>query len=196
MKLFAIYIGGEHPGANIEVHDMRFVVAPSIEQTYDALRRQWWGRPGSLHIDCWSEISHADGYDVSLQPTPFLGDARLYYVNLGGYDGIEFTEKHRNVFVVADTLAQAKTRAIKRARGWDAPHRDEMFEAEQAFAGRARSGRTTLHSPDPGPPDAGPALHLPLHPHPGVGEFRAPRARSGSVFGLCKHAVNHDGASG
>lgn len=134
MKLFAIYIGGEHPGANIEVHDMRFVVAPSIEETYDALRRQWWGRPGTLHIDCWSEISHADGYDVSLQPTPFLGDARLYYVNLGGYDGIDFSEKHRNVFVVADTLAQAKTRAIKRARGWDAPHRDEMFEAEQAFA--------------------------------------------------------------
>jgi hypothetical protein len=26
MKLFAIYIGGEIEGANIELHDMRFVV--------------------------------------------------------------------------------------------------------------------------------------------------------------------------
>jgi hypothetical protein len=134
MKLFAIYIGGEHPGANIEVHDMRFVVAPSIEDTYDALLSQWWGKPGSLHIDCWSEISHADGHEVTLRSKPLQGDARLYYVNLGGYDGVDFAEKHRNVFVVADTLADAKTRAIKRAKGWEAPHRDEMFEAEQAFA--------------------------------------------------------------
>lgn len=40
MKLFAIYIGGEHPGANIEVHDMRFLVAPTIEATKDALLAQ------------------------------------------------------------------------------------------------------------------------------------------------------------
>ncbi len=31
MKLFAACIGGEHPGANIAVHDMRFVVAASVE---------------------------------------------------------------------------------------------------------------------------------------------------------------------
>lgn len=134
MKLFAIYIGGEHPRANIEVHDMRFVVAPTIEETYDELRAQWWGRPGSLHVDCWSEIGRADGYEVSLRPEPFAGAERLYYVNLGGYDGIDFAEKHRNVFVVADTLPRAKTRAIKRAAGWGEPHRDDMYEAEQAFA--------------------------------------------------------------
>lgn len=134
MKLFAIYIGGEHPKANIEVHDMRFVVAPTIEATYDELLRQWWGKPGTLHIDCWAEIAHSDGYEVSLRPEPFEGPDRLYYVNLGGYDGVDFAEKHRNVFVVADTLSGAKSRAIKLAKGWIAPHRDEMYEAEQAFA--------------------------------------------------------------
>ena len=71
MKLFAIYIGGEHPGANIEVHDMRFVVAPAIEATYPTLLAQWWGREGSLHVDCWSDISQADGYEVSLHPEPY-----------------------------------------------------------------------------------------------------------------------------
>lgn len=145
MRLFAIYIGGEHPRANIEVHDMRFVVAPSITETHEALRREWWGRPGSLHIDCWCEISHADGYRVTLRPEPFVGVERLYYVNLGGYDGVDFAEKHRNVFVVADTLAGAKTRAIKRAKGWDAPHRDEMYEAEQAFALDAAADVARLH---------------------------------------------------
>lgn len=67
MKLFAIYIGGEMAGANIEVHDARFVLAASMEETYAELRRQWWGIPRSLHIDCWAEISHADGYDISLR---------------------------------------------------------------------------------------------------------------------------------
>jgi hypothetical protein len=134
LKLFAIYIGGEHPRANIEVHDMRFVVAPTIEETWDDLRAQWWGRPGSLHVDCWSEIDRADGYAVSLETRPSEGAERLYYVNLGGYDGVDFAEKHRNVFVVAETLAGAKARAITRAAGWDEPHRDDLYEAEQAFA--------------------------------------------------------------
>lgn len=71
MKLFAIYIGGEFEGANIELHDMRFVVAPAITDTYDELRRQWWVIPKSLHIDCWAEIDHVDGYDISLHPEPF-----------------------------------------------------------------------------------------------------------------------------
>jgi uncharacterized protein DUF1543 len=50
MKLFAIYIGGEVAGANIEVHDMRFVIAPSIGETHEELRRPWWGIPRSLRL--------------------------------------------------------------------------------------------------------------------------------------------------
>lgn len=147
MKLFAIYIGGEHPRANIEVHDMRFVVASALEDTYPILVQQWWGRPGSLHIDCWSEITQADGYEVSLSPEPFRGPERLFYVNLGGYDLAEFAEKHRNVFVVAETVNGAKSRAMMRAKGWAAPHRDEMYEADQAFAldDAARCERLYIH---------------------------------------------------
>lgn len=147
MKLFAIYIGGEHPAANIEVHDIRFVVAESIEATREALLAQWWGKPGTLHIDCWSEISRADGYEVSLRPEPFEGPERLYYVNLGGYDGVNFSEQHRNVFVVADELRAAKGRAIALAASWRDAHRDDMYEAEQAFAldAAAASERLYIH---------------------------------------------------
>jgi hypothetical protein len=134
MKLFAIYIGGEIEGANIELHDMRFVVAPSIAETYGDLRRQWWGIPKSLHIDCWAEIDQVDGYDVQLRTEPFDGPERLYYVNLGGYAEGEFLEKHKNVFVVADSLAKAKERALRAATGWREAHRDDMYEAEQAIA--------------------------------------------------------------
>lgn len=134
MKLFAIYIGGEHPGANIELHDMRFVVAPSIEKTSAQLLRQWWGTPGTLHIDCWAEIDHVDGYAITLRPRPFTGPERLFYVNLGGYDRTEFSEKHKNVFVVAASIKDAKEKALNAGKGWADLHRDDFYEAEQAFS--------------------------------------------------------------
>lgn len=147
MKLFALYIGGEHPRANIELHDMRFVVAPSVKETHDELRKQWWGTPDSLHLDCWAEVTHADGYDVELKPEPFPGKEKLYYVNLGGYDESDFIERHKNVFVVARNLAGAKTRALHINRGWKQLHRDELYEAEQAFclADAASERRLYIH---------------------------------------------------
>ncbi len=30
-KLFAVYLGGRAPGANIELHDVVFIVGPTIE---------------------------------------------------------------------------------------------------------------------------------------------------------------------
>jgi hypothetical protein len=147
MKLFAIYIGGELEGANIELHDMRFVVAPSIADTYDELRRQWWGIPKSLHIDCWAEIGQVGRYKVELRPEAFAGPEKLYYINLGGYDEGEFLEKHKNVFIVARSAAEAKRRATKEAKPWKVPHRDQMYEAEQAFSldDCARERRLYLH---------------------------------------------------
>lgn len=144
MKLFAIYIGGEHPQAHIELHDMRFVVAAHIEDTYAELRRQWWGTPKSLHLDCWSELSRADGYAVTLKPEPFTGPERLYYVNLGGYQPQDFTELHKNMFVVAETEQKAKIRALKTVKHWDAFHKDDMYEAEQCFGLQQETGKAGL----------------------------------------------------
>jgi hypothetical protein len=134
VKLFAIYIGGEFEGANIELHDMRFVMAPTIADTYEELRRQWWGIPKSLHIDCWAEITLVDGYEVELRPEPFNGAEKLFYINLGGYDSTEFLEKHKNVFIVATSVVEAKRRAIKEAKHWDGWHRDQIYEAEQVLS--------------------------------------------------------------
>ncbi|MBA2936668.1 DUF1543 domain-containing protein [Sphingomonas sp. CGMCC 1.13654] len=145
MKLFAVYVGGEHAAANIELHDMRFIVAPTLRDTFSELRRQWWGKPGSLHIDCWAEIDQADGYDVSLRPEPFQGSEHLFFVNLGGYEPGEFTERHKSVFVVAETEAKAKARALKTVTGWSLLHRDNLYEAEQAFALDQVAGSSRLH---------------------------------------------------
>lgn len=133
MKLYAIYVGGEMKGANIELHDMRFVVAPSIDKTYTELCRQWWGIPESLHVDCWSELTRADGYSIQLKPEPSTDSKKLFYINLGGYNPGDFSEVHKNMFVVAESEAKAKIRALKTVRHWDAFHKDDMYEAEQAF---------------------------------------------------------------
>lgn len=134
MKLFAIYIGGEMAGANIELHDMRFVAAGHIDQTHDELRRQWWGTPDTLHIDCWAELIHADGYAITLKPEPADQAMKLFYVNLGGYEPSDFTEQHKNMFVVAENASKAKIRALKTVRHWDAFHKDNLYEAEQCLS--------------------------------------------------------------
>ena len=134
MKLFAIYIGGELEGANIELHDMRFVAASSIGETHAELRRQWWGTPRSLHIDCWAELDEVDGYKITLRQEPYPANEKLFYINLGGYDPTEFLEKHKNVFIVAPDMSTAKKRALAVVKNWKLPHRDEMYEADQMFA--------------------------------------------------------------
>ena len=133
MKLFAVYVGGEAPGANIELHDMRFVVAETIEQTYDELRRQWWGTPKSLHLDAWVALTRADGHHISLEREPQDSSLKFYYVNVGGYEVGKFTELHENLFVVAESEQKAKVRALKQVKHWDSFHKDDLYEAEQCY---------------------------------------------------------------
>jgi len=133
VKLFAIYIGGEHPSAHIEVHDVRFVVAKTIQDTEDRLRADWWGTPGTLHIDCWAEIDRADGHRVSLRQEPSNAREKLWFVNLGGYDGVDFAEQHKNMFVVAGSPKEAKTRALASVHGWKDAHRDDLYDADAVF---------------------------------------------------------------
>lgn len=54
MKLFMFYIGGDCANSNIELHDVRFSIGETAEECRDDLRRQWWGEPKSLHLDCWA----------------------------------------------------------------------------------------------------------------------------------------------
>ncbi len=133
MKLFAIYIGGKTETSLIEVHDMRFVIAEKIEDAYDTLRAEWWGVPESLHLDCWGELTSADGHNISLKDYPAEYDEKLYFVNLGGYDPKKFTELHKDVFVVARNDSKAKVKALRQILDWVSHHRDYQFEVENCF---------------------------------------------------------------
>ncbi|HUX80402.1 MAG TPA: DUF1543 domain-containing protein [Alphaproteobacteria bacterium] len=133
MNLFVIYIGGSHKQSLIELHDVRFVIADSIEETYEDLRRSWWGTPESLHLDCWGVLKSADGYNICLKYEPSKNENKLYFLNLGGYDSKQFTELHKNVFVVAPNKREAKVKALKEIQDWKAYHKDTLFEVENIF---------------------------------------------------------------
>lgn len=55
---------------------------------------------------------------------------RLYFVNLGGYDQHQFTELHKNIFIVAPDEHQAKQKAVQQISKWDSPHRDYLREVD------------------------------------------------------------------
>ena len=133
MQLFVVYVGGKMPTSLIELHDIHFAIGETIEETYDQLREQWWGVPQSLHLDAWGALRYVDGYAIELKksPPPAL-NKKLYFVNLGGYDAEQFTELHRNLFVMADDPAEAKKLALAKAAvsDWQVPHRDYLLEVE------------------------------------------------------------------
>ena len=51
--LFLVVLGGKANKANIELHDVRWVIGSKIEDTYDALREDWFGSFEGLHIDSY-----------------------------------------------------------------------------------------------------------------------------------------------
>ena len=64
--LYLVVLGGKAKKANIEVHDVRWVVGSKIEDTYDTLRKDWFGSPKGLHIDSYKKIRYIDGYKINL----------------------------------------------------------------------------------------------------------------------------------
>jgi hypothetical protein len=134
MQLFAVIVGGEVEGCHVELHDTRFVVGARIEDCYESLKAQWWGTPQSLHLDAWGPLEWADGYGVDVVEGEIARDGvqRLWFLNLGGYDPTEFTELHKNLFMIAPDWRSAKTRAIAEIKDWAAPHKDNFLEVERA----------------------------------------------------------------
>lgn len=64
--LYLVVLGGRAEKANIELHDVRWVVGSKIEDTYDALRKDWFGSSKGLHIDSYKKIQYIDGHKINL----------------------------------------------------------------------------------------------------------------------------------
>lgn len=115
-KLFAVYLGGHAKGCNIEVHDVVFVVAESLEATFPILEKKWFGVRKGLHVDAWIELHYVDGYGVNLIKAEEAGiesGLKLYFINFGAYEPNFFGEVHQSGFYVASDKKSAQARAGK-----------------------------------------------------------------------------------
>ena len=63
---FLVVLGGRASKANIELHDVRWVVGSWIEDTYAVLKNDWFGNMEGLHIDSYKKINYIDGYKINL----------------------------------------------------------------------------------------------------------------------------------
>ena len=64
--LYLVVLGGRAKKSNVELHDVRWVVGSKIEDTYDVLRREWFGTCEGLHIDSYKKINYVNGYKIKL----------------------------------------------------------------------------------------------------------------------------------
>lgn len=141
--LYIVMLGGRHPRARIEVHDVVFAQADSLAQLHPHLRHTWFGSPEGLHIDSWLEVDGVDGYRVELsQAAPGPGSMRLFFLNLGGYERQVFGEAHRYALVAAVDKAQAKRLGKQRMpQGWFKPHTDAVIDIDDCLPVDLVSGR-------------------------------------------------------
>ena len=112
-KLFMVYLGGAAPGANIELHDIQFVISENIEQAMPELKARWFGEKSGLHMDSYRQVHGADGYRIQLSSqAPHSAAKKLFFVNVGGYRVGEFCEAPEFDLFVADDAAEAKQKAL------------------------------------------------------------------------------------
>ncbi|WP_249673780.1 DUF1543 domain-containing protein [Pseudomonas abieticivorans] len=141
--LFVVMLGGKHPRAKIEVHDVAFVIADSLEAAYPQLRQGWFGSPKGLHVDSWMRVDGVEQWKVQLSHlAPAPGSPRLYFINLGGYQAQAFGEAHHYVLVVAQNKAQAKAKGKQHLLAhWSKPHTDALMDVDDCLPIDEVSGR-------------------------------------------------------
>ncbi|MFT4198254.1 MAG: DUF1543 domain-containing protein [Pseudoxanthomonas sp.] len=142
-KLFVVMLGGTHPQAKVELHDVVFAIGDTLESIYPQLRAQWFGDPKGAHVDSWMIVDGVEGHRVCLRdaPAPDAGP-KLFFVNLGGYVRGEFGEAHRYVLVVAADAVEAKAKGKAQAGGdWLLPHKDALYEVDDCLPVATAGGR-------------------------------------------------------
>lgn len=133
-RLYLVVLGGRSEGCHIELHDVRFVAAASIEAAIPELRRQWFGRRRGLHIDSYVALDFVDGHRIELRPEPWGGSERLWFVNMGAYDPTQLAELHQFTLVVAPSAQSAKARARRQLLlGAAGRHNDDLHAVEDAL---------------------------------------------------------------
>ena len=138
MFLYLVVLGGSVNRANIELHDVRWVVGTKIEDTFDTLRKEWFGLVEGLHIDSYKKIKYVGGFRIHLKnfeknkknntlDERTVHQRNLWFVNIGAYSPSSMQEKHEFGLVVASNKLEAKNIAkSKWLIGYKKKHKDDI----------------------------------------------------------------------
>ena len=145
LSLFIVVLGGRSVKSNVEIHDVRWVIGETLEDTFPELREQWLGKTSGLHIDSYKCIKYVDGYEIVISKydkntlnSPREKDLTLWFVNLGGYNPKKMYEEHEFSLIVAKKALDAKKIA---KRNWESnfkiKHNDDYagIESFEEFDG-------------------------------------------------------------
>jgi len=145
--LYLVVLGGRAEKANIELHNVRWVVGSKIEETYDTLKKDWFGSPKGLHIDSYKKIKYIDGYKINLMyfekdkidkkqlVKKNKAKKYLWFVNIGGYNPASMQEKHEFGLVIASTKLEAINIAkSKWLIGCKKKHKDDLASLEMIIS--------------------------------------------------------------
>ena len=145
--LYLVVLGGRAEKANIELHDVRWVVGSKIEDTFDTLRKDWFGSSKGLHIDSYKKIKYIDGHKINLinlekdkvEKNQLVkknkAKKNLWFVNIGGYNPTSMQEKHEFGLVIASNKLEAKNIAkSKWLIGCKKKHKDDLASLEMLIS--------------------------------------------------------------
>ena len=145
--LYLVVLGGRAEKANIELHDVRWVVGSKIEDTFDTLRKDWFGSSKGLHIDSYKKIQYIDGHKINLINVEnhkirkkqlvkkIIPQKNLWFVNIGGYNPTSMMEKHEFGLVIASNKLEAKNIAkSKWLIGCKKKHKDDLASLEMLIS--------------------------------------------------------------
>ena len=145
--LYLVVLGGRAKKANIELHDVRWVVGSEIEDSFDTLRKDWFGSSKGLHIDSYKKIQYIDGHKINLinieknkigkkqLVKKIIPQKNLWFVNIGGYNPTSMMETHEFGLVIASNKLEAKNIAkSKWLIGCKKKHKDDLASLEMLIS--------------------------------------------------------------
>ena len=120
MHLYMVLVGCRPPGRNTEQHDVYFGIGQNVKDLLPGLYEFWPAAKKNLHLDAWRQVQIVDGYQVllTLKDAPLPVEARnakLFFINLGGYKKDEFEEFHYKMVVAATDKGMAINKARQTA---------------------------------------------------------------------------------
>jgi hypothetical protein len=99
-----LLLGCKPPGRHTEQHDIFFGIAASLRDLVPEIEA-FWQQPNKIHIDAWREVNQVDGFQIKIHNRDNNEEidnqaARLFFINLGGYQENRFEEQHYNLITV------------------------------------------------------------------------------------------------